>query len=67
MTELKNSLKYHNTTGLDEIPYEFLKQLPKISLQYLLQIFNIWHGGNIPIKPIPNSAKHATNPTNSFN
>ena len=35
MTELKTSLrKSHNTTpGLDEIPYEFLKQLPKISLQ----------------------------------
>ena len=50
MTELKTSLrKSHNTTiGPDEIPYEFLKQLPKISLQYLLQIFNnIWHSGNI--------------------
>ena len=58
MTELKTSLrKSHNTTpGPDEIPYEFLKQLPKISLQYLLQIFNnIWHSGNIP-----NSWKQAT-------
>ena len=42
MTELKTSLrKSHNTTlRLDEILYEFLKILPKISLQYLLQIFN---------------------------
>ena len=51
MIELKTSLrKSHNTTpGPDEIPYEFFKQLPKISLQYLLQIFNrIWHSGNIP-------------------
>ena len=42
MTELKKSLrKSHNTTpGPDKISYEFLKQLPKISLQYLLQIFN---------------------------
>ena len=42
MTELKTSLrKSHNTTlEPDEIPYEFLKQLPKISLQYLLQMFN---------------------------
>ena len=51
MTKLKTSLrKSHNTTlGPDEIIYEFLKQLPKISFQYLLQIFNnIWHSGNIP-------------------
>ena len=49
-----------------------LKQLPKISLQYLLQIFNnIWHSGNIPnswkqatIIPTPKSAKDITNPTN---
>ena len=74
MTELKTSLrKSHNTTtGPDEIPYEFLKQLPKISLQYLLQIFtNIWHSGNIPSSwkqatmiPIPKFAKNTTNPTN---
>ena len=74
MTELKTSLrKSHNTTpGLDEIPYEFLKQLPKISLQYLLLIFNnIWHSRNIPnswkqaaIIPVPKSAKNTTNPTN---
>ena len=58
MTELKTSLrKSHNTTPRpDEIPYEFLKQLPKISFQYLLQIFNnIRHSGNIP-----NSRKQAT-------
>ena len=74
MTELKTSLrKSHITTpGLDEIPYEFLKQLPKIPLQDLLQIFNnIWHSANIPnswkqvtIIPIPKSAKNTKNPTN---
>ena len=36
MTKLKTSLrKSHNTTPEpDEIPYAFLKQLPKIPLQY---------------------------------
>ena len=71
MTELKIFLrKYHNTTPWpDEIPYKFLKQLPKILLQYLLQIFDIWHRGNIPnswkqATIIPKSAKDITNPTN---
>ena len=74
MTELKTSLrKSHNTTiWSDEILYEFLKQLPKISLLYFLQIFNnIWLSRNIlnswkqaTIIPIPRSAKDTTNPTN---
>ena len=48
------------------IPYEFLKQLPKISLQYLLQIFNnFWRSGKqATIIPLPKSVKDTTNPTN---
>ena len=51
MTELKITLrKSHNTTPWpDEIPYEFLKLPPKISLQYLLQLVLInWKRVDMP-------------------
>ena len=49
--ELKGSLnKAHNTAvGPDKIHYQFLKELPEPSTNFLLQIFNdIWNCGDIP-------------------
>ena len=72
MTELKTFLrKSHNTTP-GPFHMNSWKKLPKVSLQYLLQIFNkIWHSRNITdswkqatIIPIPKFAKDTTNPTN---
>lgn len=51
MNELQDSLwKAHNTAvGPDEIHYKLLRNLPKISREYLLSIYNdIWTTGNIP-------------------
>ena len=72
--ELSDSLnKAHNTaTGPDEIPYEFLKQLPTPSKEHLLRIFNhIWANGIIPniwkqatIIPIPKTPQNSSDPTN---
>ena len=43
-------MKSHNTAvGPDEIHYEFLKQLPSCSLDFLLQAFNeVWVSGKSP-------------------
>ena len=43
-------MKSHNTAvGPDEIHYEFLKQLPTCSLDFLLQAFNdVWVSGKFP-------------------
>ena len=70
--ELKEAIQTsHNTAiGPDEIHYEFLKHLPKKSLNYLLTIFNdIWMNGTFPeswkiatIIPIPKPGKDNTNP-----
>ena len=57
--------------GPDEIHYILLKELPMISLKYLLDIYNnIWLSGNIPIIwkqaitiPILKKWKDPTNPT----
>ena len=49
--ELQETIKKsHNTTvGPDEIHYQFLKHLPKKSLDYLLTIFNdIWINSKVP-------------------
>ena len=51
IAELKDSLNQPNNTtvGPDKIHYQFLKELPETSKNYLLQIFNnIWDSGNIP-------------------
>jgi len=74
ITELKDSLsRCHDTaTGPDEVHYQFLKHLPKESLELLLDIFNrIWESGSFPeawreatIIPIAKPGKDATNPTN---
>ena len=51
ITHLKESLnKDHNTAvGPDKIHYQFLKELPEISKNYCLQIFNnIWDSNDIP-------------------
>ena len=73
-TELKVAInKSHDTAvGPDEIHYQFLKKLPKPSLNYLLQIYNeIWMSNNIPINwkqaiviLIPKPKKKHTNPMN---
>ena len=74
LSELIDSLKRSNNTsvGPDEIHYEFLKQLPDISLLFLLDIYNdIWSSGNVPhlwkqstVIPIPKPGKDSTDPTN---
>ena len=67
--------------NLQKARWEHFKRLCHVNLnpkvnrnqedQYLLQIFNIWHNGNIPnswkqvtIIPVPKSAKDTTNPMN---
>ena len=66
-------MKSHNTAvGPDEIHYEFLKQLPSCSLDFLLQAFNeVWVSGTFPpswkqatIIPIPKPGKDSTDPSN---
>ena len=50
LTELQNSISKSDNSapGPDEIHYTFLKELPIISLKYLLDIYNILISGNIP-------------------
>ena len=51
LTKLQNSISKSNNSAPspDEIPYTFLKELPAISLKYLLDIYNdIWTTDNIP-------------------
>ena len=59
-------MKSHNTAvGSDEIHYEFLKQLPSCSLDFLLQVFNeVWVSGKATIIPIPKPGKDNTDPSN---
>ena len=66
-------MKSHNTAvGPDEIHYEYLKQLPSCSLDFLLQVFNeVWVSGKFPtswkqatIIPIPKPGKDNTDPSN---
>ena len=66
-------MKSHNTAvGPDEIHYEFLKQLPSCSLDFLLQAFNeVWVSGKFPtswkqatIIPIAKPGKDNTDPSN---
>ena len=66
-------MKSHNTAvGPDEIHYEFLKQLPSCSLDFLLQAFNeVWVSGKFPtswkqatIIPIHKPEKDNTDPSN---
>ena len=51
LTQLTDCImKSHNTAvGPDEIHYEFLKQLPSCSLDFLLRAFNeVWVSGKFP-------------------
>ena len=74
MAEIKEAIqKSHNTTvGPDEIHYEFLKQLPRRSLDYLLAALNeIWESSKFPdswrvatIIPIPKPGKNSLFPSN---
>ena len=74
LAELKEAIqKSHNTTvGPDEIHYEFLKQLPRRSLDYLLAALNeIWESSKFPdswrvatIIPIPKPGKNSLYPSN---
>ena len=74
LAELKEAIqKSHNTTdGPDEIHYEFLKQLPQRSLDYLLAALNeIWESSKFPdswrvatIIPIPKPGKNSLYPSN---
>ena len=74
LTELKKALDNANNTaaGPDDIPYQFLKHLPNISLELLLSIYNdIWTTGVVPnswknafIIPIPKQGKDLTDPSN---
>ena len=74
LAELKEAIqKSHNTTvGPDEIHYEFLKQLPRRSLDNLLAALNeIWESSKFPdswrvatIIPIPKPGKNSQYPSN---
>ena len=74
LSELTDSImKSHDTAvGPDEIHYQFLKHLPSISLEFLLQVFNeVWVSGRFPtswkeatIIPIPKPGKDNTDPSN---
>ena len=74
LAELKEAIqKSHNTTlGPDEIHYEFLKQLPRRSLNNLLAALNeIWESSKFPdswrvatIIPIPKPGKNSLYPSN---
>ena len=74
MAELKEAIqKSHNiTVGPDEIHYEFLKQLPRRSLDYLLAALNeIWESSKFPdswrvatIIPITKPGKNSLYPSN---
>ena len=74
LSELTDSImKSHDTAvGPDEIHYQFLKHLPSISLEFLLQAFNeVWVSGRFPtswkeatIIPIPKPGKDNTDPSN---
>ena len=73
LIELQNSISNSNNSapGSDEIQYTLLKELPTISLKYLLDIYNnIWISGNISTIwkqvitiPILKKQKDPTNPT----
>lgn len=60
------------TIGHDRIHYEFLQQLPNLSLKYLLQIYSeIWLGGNVSnlwkrttVIPIPTHENNQSEPQN---
>ena len=74
MAELKEAIqKSHNTTiSPDEIHYEFLKQLPRRSLDYLLAAPNeIWESRKFPdswivdtIIPVPKPGENSLYPSN---
>ena len=73
ISELENSLKNaHDSAAGEDVHYQLLKHLPRISLQTLLNIFNcIWEQATFPeswtkatIIPIPKPNKDHTNPTN---
>jgi len=74
LREQEDSLhKEHDTApGPDNIHYQILKHLPKISLQTLLNINNqLWETGQFPpnwrdaiVIPIPKPGKDHTNPSN---
>ena len=72
LTELQNSISKSNNSapGPDEIHNILLKELPTVSLKYLLDLYNIWISGNILTIwkqaitiPILKKQKDPTNPT----
>ena len=74
MNELSSALNNSNNSapGPDDIPYEFLRQLPDPSKECLLAIMNhIWETGDFPshwqeatVLPFPKPGKDLTNPKN---
>lgn len=66
------SLTGKTSPGPDNIPYEFIKYLPKEGTEYVVKIFNfIWLNKVFPnmwreavVIPIPKSNKNSTLPTN---
>lgn len=75
MTELCEAIRHSHDTapGPDNVHYQFLKHLPKTSLQLLLSLFNnIWTSGEFPqiwqqgiVIPIPKPNKEYSDP-NSY-
>ena len=74
MAELDNALRNSNNSspGPDNIPYEFLRQLPKTSKHCLLELYNqIWGTGAFPpswkeatVLPFPKPGKDLSDPKN---
>ena len=74
LRELRSALnKSNNTaTGPDDIHYQIINQLPEVTLNILLDLFNdIWQKGTFPeiwkeatIIPIPKPGKDHSNPQN---
>ena len=74
MSELRTALNNSNNSspGPDDIPYEFLRQLPDTSKECLLAIMNhIWETGEFPshwqeatVLPFPKPGKDLSNPKN---
>jgi exonuclease III len=74
ISEIDNAISnaHNSSPGMDNVHYEFLKQLPSVTRLLLLNVFNnIWINHTFPVSwrqaiviPIPKPSKDHTNPDN---